>query len=313
MKSFFLFIVLFAFLFTAAGQQKWKIADADFGNLPKGVHVFFSNDSLNGKAFRAFYASIDLKNKNLIVETDTTVQRRLTPQQFFDKNNKPVLIVNSTFFSFATNQNLNLVVKNGKTVGYNIHSIAGKAKDTLTYRHAYNGAIGISAKRKADIAWVYSDSTLSFPLASQKTIPFTKDSLKKSGKPNAKLKPWKMDAAVGGGPVLVQKGKVAVSNNEELKFSGKAHNDRHPRTLIGYTKNNTLIVMLVEGRNPGIAAGVTLTEAAELMKAVGCVEALNLDGGGSSCMLINGKETIWPSDNGKQRAVPAVLMVSAVE
>jgi len=78
-------------------------------------------------------------------------------------------------------------------------------------------------------------------------------------------------------------------------------------------KAETRALMLVEGRNPGIAAGVTLTEAAELMKAVGCVEALNLDGGGSSCMLINGKETIWPSDNGKQRAVPAVLMVSAVE
>jgi exopolysaccharide biosynthesis protein len=47
------------------------------------------------------------------------------------------------------------------------------------------------------------------------------------------------------------------------------------------------------------------------MVGLGCVEALNLDGGGSSCMLINGKETIWPSDKGQQRAVPAVFIIKS--
>jgi exopolysaccharide biosynthesis protein len=67
--------------------------------------------------------------------------------------------------------------------------------------------------------------------------------------------------------------------------------------------------LVVEGRNPGIAMGASLIEMATLLQSLGCIEALNLDGGGSSCLLINGKETIKPSDKEGQRPVPAVFMV----
>ena len=78
---------------------------------------------------------------------------------------------------------------------------------------------------------------------------------------------------------------------------------------MGYTSDGRLIVMVIQGRFPGIADGVTLTEEAQLLKDLGCVEALNLDGGGSSCMLINGKETIKPSDKEGERPVPAVFVI----
>ena len=67
--------------------------------------------------------------------------------------------------------------------------------------------------------------------------------------------------------------------------------------------------MVIEGRNAGVAEGANLLQAAKLMANLGCEEALNLDGGGSSCMLINGKETIKPSDKGLQRAIPAVFII----
>ena len=117
-----------------------------------------------------------------------------------------------------------------------------------------------------------------------------------------------MKTAVGGGPVLLQNRDIKITNEEERKFYGTAINDKHPRTAMGYTKDNKLIVLVVEGRNPGIAEGGTLGQLAQILKELGCVEALNLDGGGSSCMLVNGKETIRPSDK-KQRAVPAVFMI----
>jgi exopolysaccharide biosynthesis protein len=66
---------------------------------------------------------------------------------------------------------------------------------------------------------------------------------------------------------------------------------------------------VVEGRNPGKAEGATLTQLAEMFRQLGCVEALNLDGGGSSCLLVNGKNTIQPSDKEGQRPVPAVFIV----
>ena len=81
-----------------------------------------------------------------------------------------------------------------------------------------------------------------------------------------------------------------------------------PECYAGYTKDNKLIILVIEGRNKN-AVGATLVEEAQILKDLGCVEALNLDGGGSSCLLINGKETIKPSDANGQRPVPAVFMI----
>ena len=119
-----------------------------------------------------------------------------------------------------------------------------------------------------------------------------------------------MKTVIGGGPMLVQNGIQHITNDEEQMFPGKAINDRHPRTAIGYTRDHKLIILVVEGRNKGIAEGASLVHLSNILVSLGCVEALNLDGGGSSCLLINGKETIKPSDKEGQRPVPAVLVVS---
>lgn len=118
-----------------------------------------------------------------------------------------------------------------------------------------------------------------------------------------------MKTAVGGGPVLVQQGEVQIANNIERKFAGNAIRDKHPRTGIGYTANGDLILLVIEGRFPGKAEGATLEQMATMFTQIGCIEAMNLDGGGSSCLLINGKNTITPSDKEGQRPVPAVFMV----
>ena len=124
------------------------------------------------------------------------------------------------------------------------------------------------------------------------------------------LEPWKMQTIVGGGPVLIQQGEIEISNNKELKFAGKAINDKHPRTAMGYTKDGKLIILMIEGRNKN-AGGATLTQLAQIFKDLGCWEALNLDGGGSSCLLVNGKETIKVSDAAGQRPVPAVFIIKS--
>jgi len=315
---------------TSFAQIKWVNVDTAFGPLPSSVQVFKTSDSLDGKPFIAYYVKAKLKDKKLDFTTDTTLGRRLAPMQFFDKNDKPLVVVNCTFFSFETNRNLNVVIKKGKTVSYNNHSIPMKGKDTFQYRHPLGSALGIDKKRNADVAWLYNDSSMKFPYASQlgpgKAL---QDSvLKPSFKYIAdntryfydgsfigpvfrklQFKKWKMKTAIGGGPVLVQGGKIKITNEEELKFTGKAINDKHPRTCMGYTKDGYLIIMAIQGRFPGIAEGATLEQEARLLIELGCQEALNLDGGGSSCMLVNGKETIKPSEKGVERRVPAVFLI----
>jgi hypothetical protein len=305
-------------------QIKWHNVDSLFTPLPENFHVYKTTDSLDSKPFIAYYAEAKLKDKHLIFTTDTTNKRRLTPKQFFEKNDNPLLVINSTFFSFTTNQNLNVVIKEGKLVSYNIHTIAGKGKDTLTYRHPLGSAIGIDKRRKADVAWLYADSSVKHAIAFETTPQLLQDSffwvtkfrfvpelhhLPKMEKRRGIKDKWKMKTAVGGGPVLLQYGKIKITNNEELKFAGKAIDDKHPRTCMGYTNDGRLIVMVIQGRFPGIAEGATLTQEAQLLKGLGCIEALNLDGGGSSCMLINGKQTITPSDKEGERAVPAVFII----
>jgi hypothetical protein len=304
-------------------QMKWINVDSLFQPLPSTVHVYYTNDSLDGKPNIAYYVSAELHDKKLDFTVDTTLERRLTPTQYFERNNHPLVTVNCTFFEFVHSKNLNTVVKDGKLVGYNIHSLPGKGKDTLTYRHAFTSAIGIDKKRNADVAWLYTDSMSTKPYASQHALQSFKDSIQRKdlekhvmtrqndGTVVPSFKQWKMKTAVGGGPALLQEGQVKISNEQELKFNGKAGlTDKHPRTCMGYTKDGKLIIMVIQGRFPNKAEGATLEQEARLLRDVGCWEALNLDGGGSSCMLINGKQTITPSDKqGEQRAVPCVFLI----
>ena len=316
MKKTISCFLLNSIVFSAGAQTKWQKVDSLYQPLPSSVHVYKSTDSLEGKPNVMYYAVADLKDKHLSFTTDTSYQRRLTPAQYYQKDSRPVLVVNCSFFSFATNQNLNLVIKDGKLISYNAGTIAAKGKDTLTYFHSFYGTLGISKKREADIAWTYTDSSQRFPFASENPVHFFRDSIKKVSfktikqetYPKAQFYKWEMQTAIGGGPVLVQNGKVRVTNNEERKFAGKAIKDRHPRTAIGYTKDHKIIVLVSEGRTES-AAGMTLIQLAETLKEIGCVEAVNLDGGGSSCMLINGKQTNSPSDKGFQRPVPSVFLI----
>lgn len=306
-------ICLLFFVQITMAQLQWVNMDTVFGPLPASVQVFKTTTPLDdGKPNISYYLVADLKDKRLLFTVDTSLNRRLTPQQYYDRNNRPLAVMNTTFFSFATHQNLNTVIQNGKQVAYNIHSFAGKGKDTLTYRHPFTGAIGITAKRKADIAWIYSDSSLRHAYASQTVVAAIKDSVETLPlnfyKKNRGFRKWKMQTAVGGGPVLVQNGQVQITNDEEMKFAGKAVTDKHPRTAMGYTASGKLILLVVEGRNPGMAEGASLTQLAGMLQEIGCVEALNVDGGGSSCLLVNGRETIYPSDK-QQRAVPAVFVI----
>ena len=315
-RNYYLQVILLALIvlpILGKSQLNWVNIDTLFQPLPQGVHVYFTNDTLSGKPNIAYYISVPLKNRDLNFTTQVGNGKRYTPTAYFEMESKPLLVVNTTFFEFVHNRNLNAVIKEGKLLAYNTHSIVGRGKDTLTYRHPLGSVIGITKKRKADIAWLFTDSSARFPLASQAPVPDIKDSLQIFSytqlPKTTTFKKWKMQTAVGGGPVLVQDGKVWVTNNEELKFGGKALYDKHPRTAMGYTGDGALIVMVVQGRFPGKAEGANLVQLGNMMADIGCKEALNLDGGGSSMMLINGKQTIQPSDKEGQRPVPAVFII----
>jgi hypothetical protein len=118
---------------------------------------------------------------------------------------------------------------------------------------------------------------------------------------------------VGAGPRLLKAGRVAVAARAEgfaplRSFFQAFVAGRQPRTLAGVRADGTLLLVTVDGRAPGWSAGMTLPEAARLMRSLGARDALNMDGGGSSTMTVAGQVVNRPSD-GVERAVSNGLFV----
>jgi Phosphodiester glycosidase len=118
---------------------------------------------------------------------------------------------------------------------------------------------------------------------------------------------------VGGGPRILRAGRVAVAARSEgfapaPSFFRAFVAGRQPRTLAGVRSDGSLLLATVDGRAPGWSAGMTLPEAARLMRSLGARDALNLDGGGSSTMTVRGEVVNRPSDR-VERAVSDGLFV----
>lgn len=88
---------------------------------------------------------------------------------------------------------------------------------------------------------------------------------------------------------------------------------RHPRTAVGYDLDSGRVwLVVVDGRQPPHSAGMTLPELAELFEALGAEEALNLDGGGSTTLVLGHEPVNRPSDAaGERPVVNALALVRA--
>jgi len=99
---------------------------------------------------------------------------------------------------------------------------------------------------------------------------------------------------ISGGPYLVKDGEVFIDVTAQKL---NAITGKNPRTAIGYTEKNEFIMLTVDGREQN-SVGMTLGELARMMKGFGCINAMNLDGGGSSVMYVNGKIVNNPAQRG---------------
>jgi len=84
---------------------------------------------------------------------------------------------------------------------------------------------------------------------------------------------------------------------------------RQPRTLAGVRADGTLLLVTVDGRLPGWSVGMTLPESARLMRSLGARDALNLDGGGSSTMVVRGEVVNRPADRVERRVSDGLFVL----
>ena len=94
--------------------------------------------------------------------------------------------------------------------------------------------------------------------------------------------PMMVDDAVGGLEQILTNGEI-TADWEAL----------HPRTAIGVTNDGFVVLAVVDGRQDGVSEGMTTPELAELMAGFGVMDALNLDGGGSTTLVVrDGEEPV---------------------
>jgi len=113
--------------------------------------------------------------------------------------------------------------------------------------------------------------------------------------------------AIGGGPRLVKDSEIDVRDVQE-KFKPNLVIQKAPRTGIGIDKNGNIIMAVVDGRQKGYSIGLSLKEFARFMHSLGCIDAMNLDGGGSTTMVIDDSLINRPSD-GQERELNGAIII----
>ncbi|MDQ0219199.1 hypothetical protein ELQ35_11715 [Peribacillus cavernae] len=127
---------------------------------------------------------------------------------------------------------------------------------------------------------------------------------------NQPIKARTTTGIVNGGPRLLRDGKEKITTmSEGFHWSGNPEfyyrfgERRNPRTLAGVTEDGKILLVTVDGRQPFYSVGANFKESAQIMKTLGAIDALNLDGGGSTAMTIGSKLVNHPSDPAGERLI----------
>lgn len=285
----------------------------EYGKLPDGVKIFRSPDSLQNKRSVAFIALIDLdEGRTMDVLGEATGV--YTPTKFYENTGKKYsVIINGGYFWQGVN--LSMLWRNGELVS---------KPNQVEYRKDTEGNDVLYYPTRAVFSWIkdkeFRADWVYTTVNPGTTYAYPEPAVNKSGStplevPSATFPfgawEYKAKTAIGAGPLLIKGGKYRNTWEAELfdDASGIGPKNNNPRTAIGITSDNKLLLFVCEGRNqtPN-TPGFTLDEVTKILLDLDCVEAINLDGGGSSCMLVNGIETILPSDaNNVQRPVVSAV------
>ncbi len=121
--------------------------------------------------------------------------------------------------------------------------------------------------------------------------------------------PWRdAEDILGAGPKLVTAGRVDITGERE-KIAPAFVTDRHPRSAIASLADGRVLLVVVDGRQPELSVGMSLDELARVLIELGAVDAINLDGGGSTTMVVKGKLLNHPSDPTGERPVSDAIVI----
>jgi len=290
----------------------WNPMTTQNNALPAEIKMYTTTSILNGRAFQAWYAIADLSTGNIELKATLSTTPK-TPDQFIavSTDETTYVMTNGGYFGYSGSNvsSYSLVVDRNIKKADNISTLT---RGTYSYP-VTRGAFGVTQAQIPMLQWTSGD--LAYDIPSPNVEGETPQASPGQTFPMTDVR-WNPYTAMGGGPVLMKDGKPVfdytttlsgkfMTNFELLQSDIFSTTARPPRTLIGNTADNKIILFVCDGRQAH-SDGATLLELVQIMKSIGCVNVLNLDGGGSSAIVANGKLLNKPSD-GAERAVAAVV------
>lgn len=287
-------------------QINWKERTDLNATLPRSIQVFEANEPT--LPLTGWYARADLRDTSWSVQallSDDVDGREAVSD--FARDAQSWIAINSGYFGTSgnTTSSFSLVLQNGEV---RVPNIAALNRSGVAF-YPTRSAFGVNAQGQPDIAWVYdiARTTYAYP------TPSSNKQNAPQPQPSATFPAggavWPMLTAMGGGPVLVENGVQRITWEEEVFFgSGIGEiTERNPRTAIGYTADQHLILLVVDGRQVA-SRGASLIELAQIMLVLGAVEAMNLDGGGSSTFVAGQTLLNKPSDGAERQVATALVL-----
>ncbi|MCA5004378.1 phosphodiester glycosidase family protein [Sphingobacterium bovistauri] len=271
-----------------------------------GFHVYRSERVFNNKKTRLIalvFNPSKVEFKPVISSSAKTVS------QFYASEQGVIASVNGGYFGAGTSYSL--ILQNGVNLADNIRSLSRAYNGSNTPYYPTRAAFGLDISNKPSVAWVYSltskGAIYSYPTPSPNIEGQVPQAVPSASFPSGG-QVWGMDQAIGGSPMLIKDGKINITDKEELISVDNTAN--RPRTAIGYYDNGFITLLVAEGGNTAeTIPGLTLNDVANIMLDMGCEGAINLDGGGSSMMVVNGEKQIRPSDAAGERAVISAVLI----
>ena len=285
----------------ASIELEWK--KEEFAGLPSSVEVYKYSGLMNGRKCNAWYAVADLSKGD--VEFRTTVpSSAITIDDQFKSSGKCLVMVNGGYFYNGKNTGLGCV---DGVISGGVTAVRGSLKSgDSEYNEMYNvtrGVFGVDKNQKPAVYWTGADGSGKSHFFSR-PLPTVKGEDKfaavSASNPDVAVA-WSPYYAQSAGPLLLMDGKCPfdfettekgddfyLANYEVMPYDIYGTTVKPDRTAAGYTADGKVILFIVDGRIAE-SDGATLVELAQIMKGLGCVAAVNFDGGGSTGMVVGGR------------------------
>lgn len=280
-----------------------------------GMKMFTSNSSFrfnddgSPMPFSAYALTIDMSKGFRFVpyynKEKGNMNVKAMVEDYSSKNKvMPLVGINAGYFGGSSSYSL--LINKGELLSSNIPQLSRSGSFYVT-----RGAFGHNASMNFSADWVYTVEpgiVYGYPTPSPNVDGETPQPKPSESFPTDGLVYDKLNA-VGGGPVLIREGQAIDNYGYELFYDDIIRSIAN-RTAIGATANHELILLVVDGR-ASYSAGIGLRDMTRILKQdFGCTDALNLDGGGSSTLIINGQVYNQNSiDVGQRSVLTGVLIV----